>query len=222
MAKGIYGLLPAALGAAALAMAAVAMLLEFSLDGFLLSVGELAILVGVKLLHESGLHLGLLLLGQFRARTLRAAALTMMTRALAAALAMAAVAVLLELSLDGFLLSVGELAILIGVKLLHESGLHLSLTYLAGSLAFIAGKLAVLIGIKLGQHFSLAGFELSLHLGLLLLGQLRTGAAGTAATRLLGSAFCLGRAFLSHKRHGSQQGEKEGFFHDDMVFLWFE
>ena len=66
--------------------------------------------------------------------------------ALAMAGAMGAVgAALAELSLDGFLLGVRNMAVLVGVELLHELGLHLSLASLSGSLALIFGELAVLM-----------------------------------------------------------------------------
>ena len=113
--------------------------------------------------------------------------------------------VLLEISLHSFLLGVGELAILVGVELLHELGLHFSLVSLVGSLALIGRELAVLVGIELGEHLSLAGFELSLHLGLLLLAELGAvhllGAAGAGLT-----AFGHLGAFLSQQGHGCKQG----------------
>ena len=263
----VKGVLLLALGAAALAVAAGAALAELSLDGFLLGVRNLAVLVGVELLHELSLHLGLagfvssldgfflsvgnlavligvellhelslagfelglhlslLLLGELGAGTHGAAALAVMTRALvAAALAMVAGAVLLELSLGGFLLGVGELAVLVGVELLHEPGFHLSLAGLAGSLALVAGKFAVFIGIELGEHLGAAGLELSLHFGLLLLSQLGTGAVGAVhlaeAAGVLRGAFGLLRAILSHEGHGSsEQGKHEGFLHGDMFSM---
>ena len=144
-------------------------LLELGLDRFLLSVGNLAVLVGVELLHELslhlsltslelGLHLGLLLLGQLGALELLAAAgaLTAVEAGALAAMLAELGSVLLEFSLGSSLLLVGELTVLVGVELLHELGLHLSLL----------------------------GLELSLHLGLLLLGQLGTGAVGTTGTLL--------------------------------------
>ena len=85
---------------------------------------------------------------------------------------------LLELGLGGSLLSVGEQAVLVGVELLHELGLHLSL----------------------------ASLELGLHLGLLLLRQLgaltlraltaATGTTGTLLTALGALGATLGELSL--------------------------
>ena len=93
-------------------------------------------------------------------------------------------AALLELSLGGFLLSVGELAVLVGIKLLHELGLHLSL----------------------------ASLELGLHLGLLLLRQLGTsGTNHLAAAGLLGGALGLLGGILSHHGQNGEQSNQQGF-----------
>ena len=65
--KGVLlsALVAAAAGATGALLAALrATLGELSLDGFLLGVGDLAVLVGVELLHELGLHLSLLLLSE--------------------------------------------------------------------------------------------------------------------------------------------------------------
>ena len=176
-------------------------LLEISLHGFLLSVRELAVLVCVELLHELGLHLSLLLLAELGAAGgLRSAAAGTLRAAL-----VELGSILLEISLHGFLLSIGKLAILVCVELLHELGLHLSLASLVGSLALILRKLAVLVSIELGEHLSLAGLELGLHLGLLLLAELGAvhllGAAGAGLT-----AFGHLGAFLSQQGHGCKQG----------------
>ena len=230
-------------------------LLELSLGGFLLGVGELAVLVGVELLHELGLHLslaslelslhlGLLLLRQLGALALRA--LTAATGTTMPPLTELRAA-LLELSLSGFLLSVGELAVLVGVELLHELGLHLSLASLElslhlgllllrqlGTLTLRAlaalrttlraalGKLSLdgfLLGV--GNLTVLVGIELlhelGLHLSLLLLRQL--GTLHLHAAGLLGGAAGLLGALLSHEGHGGEQSDKQGLLHILLSFF---
>ena len=231
--KGVLlsALVAAAAGATGALLAALrATLGELSLDGFLLGVGNLAVLVGVELLHELslalsllglelGLHLGLLLFGQLGALTLGTllAAATGTTGTLLAALRTLGTT-LLELSLGGFLLSVGNLTVLVGVELLHELSLHLGLAGLSLGLhvsldGFLlgVGDLAVLVGVEL-LH------ELGLHLSLLLLSELGTLHLLHAAGLLVGAAGLLG-ALLGHDGHGGEQGDKQSFLHNNVFSL---
>ncbi len=188
-------------------------------------VGELAVLVGVELLHELGLH-GFLLLGG-ELGTLAAAGLAVLHAVVTVAHAvvttvahagLAAAGLLghlgLPFSLLGFksllhfsLFLVGELTILVGVELLHELGLHFGVlgfkVLLHFSLLFV-GELTVLVGVKLLHELGLHGFHgLGVHV-----------AVGALASGGLGGAGLVAAGALGEHGQSGKDAEDDGVLHN--------
>ena len=147
--------------------------------------------------------------------TLALAALAVETMTLAlATLAVETVpltlATLLESGLNSLLLVVAELAVLVGVELVHE----LSLEVLLNGLLLVVAELAVFVGIELSHELGFTGFHESLAI-------------------LLGSGSCLGsggynnlggsrnRSLLSENRQSGYEGDDDGLLHNFFYVLRF-
>ena len=198
---------------AALTAALSAHFLELCLGSSLLGIIQLAVLVGVKLLHEPGTALSLLLRAHVMMTARPATAVTL--RAAMTALRAALSAHFLELCLGSGLLGIIQLTVLVGIELLQhlllESGLHLralSLKISLGSSLLSIVQLTILVGVKLLQHHLV---EVRALAGLTTAG-LGRSAGHSLAAGLLGGALLRG-SFLSHHRQSGEQSKKEGFLH---------
>ena len=130
---------------------------------------------------------------------------TLAVATLAVELATLAVATLLESGLHSLLLFIAELAVLVGIELVHELGFEV----LTHGLLLIVVDPAVLVSVEPGHELGLASLHESLTI---LLGSgLRGGGGDNCGSGSL-SGSLLG--LLSENRQSGYDGDDDGFLHN--------